>query len=73
MYELSFFSFVVIVVNNEESFENQDNFNDSSSNIHIDAKKNAKESKLVTKASSSFNDDAMMTKDLDYEEEMNDN
>jgi len=68
-----FFFFFVIFVSNEKSFKNQSNFEDSNSSIFFDAKKNARELKLVIGTSSLPNNNAMITRDLDYEEDMNNN
>jgi len=67
-----FFSFVTFV-SSGESFKNQSNFEDDSSSISFDAKKNAGESKLVTGTSPLSNNDAMMIEGLGYEEDMNNN
>ena len=72
-YEVFFFFFFVAFVSNEESFKNQSNFEDSSSSISFDAKKNARESKLVIETSPSPNNDATMTRDLGYEEDIDNN
>jgi len=68
-----FFFFFVAFVNSKKSFENQSNFEDNSSSIFFDAKKNAKELKLVIETSSLSNNDAIMIKGLDYEEDINNN
>jgi len=39
----------------------------------FDAKKNVEESKLVIETSSLSNNDAIMTRDLDYKEDINNN
>jgi hypothetical protein len=75
-YEVSFFfssSSFAAFVSSGESSKNQSNFEDSSSSISFDAKENARESKLVTGTSPLPNNDAMMTRDLGYEEDMNNN
>jgi hypothetical protein len=68
-----FFFFFVAFVSSEESSKNQSNFEDSSSSISSDAEKNAEESKLVTGTNLLPNNDAMMTGDLGYEEDINNN
>ena len=68
-----FFFFFVVFVSSEKSFENQSNFEDNSSNIFFDAKKNARKFELVTRTSLLSNNNAMITRDLDYEEDINNN
>ncbi len=68
-----FFFFFVAFVSNGKSFKNQSNFEDNSSSIFFDAKKNARKSKLVIETSSLSNNDAMMIEGLGYEEDIDNN
>ncbi len=73
VFSSSSFSSFAASVNSGESSKNQSNSEDSSSSISSNAKKNARESKLVTETSPLPNNDAMMIGDLGYEEDIDNN